>query len=136
MSADETEPTKDKYGISLAKPTQERWDDLKVRDQIGIFADVERNKEVSDASTRANMALLDVGEYIQTNAPGLKDLHYQGSAAVHIYLAPTLGEMVFVTQVKPLRDTAERIAGPAFTQLQKDMMAQYGRKTTKVRSGF
>lgn len=127
---------RDERGILRDKPTQERWNDMKVRDGVGIFANVARDKEQTEASTRANRALNDIGDFIHKNAEGLSGLEYQGSAAVHIFLAPALGEMVFVTQVQPLLQTPERIAGPAFTQLQKDMMKAYGRKTTKLRSGF
>ena len=118
------------------KPTKERWDDQKMRDQIGITVDVEREKQANDSVTRANHALCDVGDYIHSNTPSVAQLQYLGSAAVHIYLAPHLDQVVYVTQTGPLRDTPERVAGPAFTQLQRDMMGYYNRKTTKLRSGF
>ena len=130
MSTDEEAPA------APEKSTQERWDDLKMSDQIGIFADVTREKQHDEIAHRANRALNDIGDFIHKGRPELQGLEYCGSAAVHIYLAPTLGAVEYVTQVQPLLNTAERLAGPAQTQLQKDMMAAYGRKTTKVRSGF
>ncbi len=135
MSEEKT-PEKDKYGIDLSKPTQERWDDIKMRNQIGISIDVERTKQEGEAPNRANRALNDIGDYIHKNADEVRDLEYLGSAAVHIYYARTLDQCVYVTQTKPMLDCHERAAGPAFTQLQKDLMAHYGRKTTKLRSGF
>jgi hypothetical protein len=118
------------------KSTQERWDDLKMSDQIGIFADVTRTQVADDTAHRANRALNDIGDFIHKRRPELAGLQYLGSASVHIFLAPTLKEIKYITQVQPLLECPERIAGPAFTQLQKDMMASYGRKTTKIRSGF
>ncbi len=118
------------------KSTKERWDDLKFNDQIGIFADVTREKPADEAANRANRALNDIGDFIHDNNVTLAQLEYQGSAAVHIYLAPSLGQVLYVTQVQPLLNSAERLAGPAFTQLQRDMMSAYGREVTKLRSGF
>ena len=118
------------------KPTQEKWDDQKMRNQIGLTVDVERETVRNDAVDRANRALCDIGDYIHANEPKIKELTYCGSAAVHIYLAPTLGEIIYITQTSPLRETEERVAGPAFTQLQKDMMKYYGKKQTRIRSGF
>ena len=123
-------------GIDKDKPVKEQWDDLKMRDQIGISVDVEREKKSDDSVVRANHALCDIGDYIHANTPAVSQLDYLGSAAVHIYMAPTLNGIVYITQTGPLKDTPERVAGPAHTQLQKDMMSYYGRKTTKIRSGF
>ena len=120
----------------MSDDTRKQWDDLKVRDGIGITAHVERNTEEGEAVMRANRALNDIGDFIHANTPGLKGLKYLGSSAVHIFCAEALGEVAYITQTQPLLDTEERIAGPAYTQLQKDMMKYYGRKTTKIRSGF
>lgn len=117
-------------------PTQKQWDDLKMRDQIGIFVDVERDKEGGDAMKRANRALNDIGDFVHTSVPAVSQLEYCGSAAVHIFMAPTLNQVVYITQTQPLLETHERLAGPAFTDLQKAMQRHYGRKTTKIRSGF
>lgn len=119
-----------------ADEVQKQWDDLKMRDQIGISADVERNKKGDEAALRANRALNDIGDYIHQNTDAVQQLQYLGSAAVHIYMAPTLNQVVYISQVGPLGDCPERVAGPAFTDLQKSMMAHYGRRTTKIRSGF
>lgn len=118
------------------KSTKEQWDDLKMRDQIGISVSVEREKKTNDAVVRANHALCDIGDYIHRNEATVKELEYCGSAAVHIFMAKTLNQVIYITQTTPLRDTQERVAGPALTQLQKDMMQYYGRKATKIRSGF
>ncbi len=130
------EGERDIRGILTEKPTQERWDDMKVRDSVGISVHVERNEEAGEAATRANRALNDIGDFIHQNKDGLRGLTYLGSAAVHIYCAETVGEAEFVCQTFPLRNTEERIAGPAFTQLQKAMMQAYAKKTTRLRSGF
>lgn len=121
---------------SGTKSTEEKWDDLKLRDQIGITADVKRDQEGGDQMKRANRALNDIGDFIHKAVPQVSQLEYCGSAAVHIYLAPNLGEVIFISQTQPLLATAERVAGPAFTDLQKAMMRHYGRQTTKIRSGF
>lgn len=132
MENNETPPA----AAAPEKSTHEKWEDQKMRNAVGIDINVERSKLGNEAAHRANRALNDIGDFIHQNTDGLKGLTYLGSAAVHIYLAPTVGEAEFITQTFPLRDTAERVAGPAFTQLQKDMMAAYNRKTTKIRSGF
>jgi hypothetical protein len=122
--------------MSEENSTQKKWDDGKMRDQIGIACDVERDKEGGDVMKRANRALNDIGDFVHQAVPEIQQLDYVGSAAVHIYLAPTLGQVVYVSQTQPLLDCHERLAGPAFTDLQKSMMAHFGRKTTKIRSGF
>lgn len=122
--------------MSTEKDTATKWDDQKMRNEIGISCDVERDKEGGDSMKRSNRALNDIGDFIHGELPQLAGLEYCGSAAVHIYLAPTLGQIVYVSQTQPLLETHERLAGPAFTDLQKSMMAHYGRKTTKIRSGF
>lgn len=122
--------------MSDEKDLKTQWDDKKMRDAIGIDAKVEREKAGGEPIRRANRALNDIGDYVQGNVAEVGGLEYLGSAAVHIYYARTLDQCVFITQTQPLLDTHERAAGPAFTQLQKDMMSHYGRKTTKIRSGF
>ena len=116
--------------------TQKKWDDQKMRNEIGISASVLRDKEGAEWARRANRALNDIGDFVHKENPEVSQLKYAGSACVHIYYAETLNQMVFITQTQPLLETHERMAGPAFTQLQKDMMTHYGRKTTKIRSGF
>jgi hypothetical protein len=118
------------------KDLRTKWDDLKMRDQIGIFCDVERDKKGGDAIKRANRALNDIGDFIHEEVPQVKELEYLGSAAVHIFLARGMQQVVYISQTQPLGETPERVAGPAFTDLQKSMMDYYGRKTTKIRSGF
>jgi hypothetical protein len=118
------------------KSTQTKWDDQKMRNEIGISADVDRHKEGGEAAKRSNRALNDIGDFIHKNTPEVSQLEYLGSAAVHIYFARALNQVCYISQTQPLLDTHERVAGPAFTDLQKSMMSYYGRKTTKIRSGF
>jgi hypothetical protein len=126
----------DKYGIREDKPTQEKWDDMKVRDQIGITVGVERDQDGSETARRSNRALNDLGDFIHKETPEVSQLEYMGSAAVHIFMAKTLNQLVFISQTQPLLDAEERIVGPAITDLQKACMRHFGRKTTKIRSGF
>lgn len=118
------------------KALSEKWDDQKMRNEIGISCEVQRDKDGSEWARRANRALNDIGDFIHKENPSVSQLQYAGSAAVHIYLAPTLNQAVFVSQTQPLLDTHERLCGPAITDLQKSCMSHYGRKTTKIRSGF
>ena len=105
--------------------------------QLGITAHVRRSTEGgTEEAFRANRALNDIGDFVHANTATVQGLEYAGSAAVHIYFAPALGQMVFITQTEPLRETNELMAGAAFTQLKKDLMTRYGHKATKVRSGF
>ncbi len=113
-----------------------KWDDKKMSDQIGISASVERDKPGGEVMIRANRALNDVGDFIQAGLPELTQLEYAGSAAVHIYYAPTLNQVIYVSQTQPLLEAGERLVGPAITDLQKSAMSHFGRKTTKIRSGF
>ncbi len=122
--------------MSQQDETGKKWDDGKMRDQIGISVDVEREKAGGESMTRANRALNDIGDFIHNEIPQLKGLEYCGSAAVHIYMAPTLNQVIYVSQTQPLLEAHERVVGPAITDLQKSAMAHFGRKTTKIRSRF
>jgi hypothetical protein len=51
------------------KSTQTKWDDQKMRNEIGISADVDRHKEGGEAAKRSNRALNDIGDFIHKNTP-------------------------------------------------------------------
>lgn len=64
-------------------------------------------------------------------------LTYMGSAAVHIYQAPALGEIFFVSQTGIEAEVSEVTASAACESLIKDVAKQFqGRIIKKKRSGF
>lgn len=113
------------------------WDESKFKNSMGINANVTRAADEGETARRANRALNDIGDFIQgTNSGVLRDLTYMGSMAVHIYLAPTLNQLVCVSQIQPLRDTRMALANSAMRQLEGDCLEHYGRKRPKKRSGI
>ena len=100
---------------------------------IGINAQVKRDSEQSELAGTAADVLRNIGEFLNPNKPVLE---YLGSASVHIYQAPALKQLFFLTQTSTLDNTQEIIAGPAMKQLKQDMQVHYGHKRQTVRSGF
>lgn len=114
------------------------FDKKKFDDDIYLNAIIDRNMERGPEIARANRALVDLASYIQLDCgmPQLKDGLYLGSAALHLYLYPTINELAHVCQVSTLGDTHERLASLGFEELKKKMQEHYGRKPIKRRSGF
>lgn len=113
------------------------WDRKKHEDELGITAKVNRHTETGEPIIRANRALGDIGNFIKedTGVMALKECDYVGSTAVHIFLAPALGQYVFVSQTSPLARTPEITADAALRQLRGDVMESFGRRRQQKRSG-
>ena len=62
-------------------------------------------------------------------------LQYMGTMIMNIYLAPTIGQAVFVSQL-PLGECSEELASKALEALRGDCMVAFGRKRSTRRSGF
>jgi hypothetical protein len=104
---------------------------------IGHKAHVERGVHQGKLMGRANRALGDIASFIKEDCdvPQLKEAIYLGSAAVHIYMLPTLQQAMFVSQVDPLGTTHEFTAAEALRQLRGDTQEYFGRKRQVKRSG-
>lgn len=100
--------------------------------EFGQRATVERETKSSPESARATSLLLEAGSTLN---PRPDVLQYLGAAAVHIYSAPTIGQVVFISQL-PVREVPEPIASKAVSDLRGSMMEAYGRARQKKRSGF
>jgi hypothetical protein len=132
---------KDKGIITMsgvaARDEVHEWDKTKHDVSMGISAQVERSKSKGELAGRANLALGDLAAFIgAANEDHTKELTYLGSAAIHIWIAPTLNRLFFISQTAPLNDTPEMVAADAFRQLRGDMENHYGRKRSRKRSGI
>jgi hypothetical protein len=109
------------------------------RDSIGQKATVQREQMGQETASIPNRMLADLGLKIQDEPKNkLKSYRYMGSAAVHIYLNETLGQLDLVSQAQPLvlYRCPEDLAAKACEDLIREMKAAYGRSHGKLRSGF
>jgi len=100
---------------------------------MGQKVKVERHEVASEASTKGNGLLRDIGELVN---PIPNTLKYVGSMAVHIYQSEMLRQVFFMGQAQTLGDTPEETASAALTNLKGDAMNYYGRARKTKRSGF
>lgn len=105
------------------------------RTQFGQAATVQRETVSGDHVVIANRKLADLG--LELN-PIPQTLAYRGSAAVHIYWAEAIQQVMFVSQTQPLElyRCQEPLASKAFDDLLRTMKLMYGHKVGKLRSGF
>lgn len=126
--------------------TDRSFETINSQNELGITAGVSRSDEKGQLMGRANNAVRDIGAFIQTDAmpDHLKGAIYCGSFASHIYMFPTLGQVVFVSQTDCLGETNEKLASDAYQELKRealrqlegDLMTKYGRKRRRRRSGL
>lgn len=130
--------SEDGKGGLIAPPKElHEYDELKFKTSMGINANVIRQENQGETAKRANGALHDIGEFIQGENTGvLRDLAYCGSIAVHIYLAPSLGQLVCVSQTQTLVRTPMHVANSAIRQLEGDVLEHYGKPRPRKRSGI
>jgi len=101
--------------------------------EFGQRATVTREELSSELNTRANQTIRSVGEALNPSPNGLQ---YLGSAAVHVYQSPVLGQVMFVSQTGCIGHTPEALASKAVHDLKGSLMEQYGKKRRVLRSGF
>ncbi len=108
------------------------------RDGIGQKATVHREQVGVEKASIPNRALCDLGLSIQEMDEQMKHYRYMGSAAVHVYFNEILGHIGFVSQANPLvlYRCPEELATRAFDDLLREMKAAYGKRQSKLRSGF
>lgn len=108
------------------------------RDSIGQKATVEREQVGVEDANPMNRKLCDLGLDAQKVRNDLQHYRYMGSAAVHVYVNHALGHMALVSQANPLvlYRCPEDVASRALEDLIRETKAAYGRKSTKLRSGF
>lgn len=107
-------------------------------DAIGQKATVHREDMRTDRTIILDRMLCDVALKMQDFDEQLKHYRYQGSAAVHIFAAPTVNHIAFGEQVGPLLlyNCPEILAAKAFDALVGKMKQVYGHKRPILRSGF
>lgn len=104
--------------------------------EIGSEARIDRETAKVDSYTsQLREVLEDLGRDIQNVGKIPKGMEYMGSAAVHIYRAPTLGEVAYYSQLA-LGNCPEALAGPAVSDLRGAMLEGYGHKRQTKRNGF
>lgn len=109
--------------------------DKKFQTEIGQKAIVQREDIQNDRTEDLRGVLSDIGKNFAEVGAVPKGMEYCGSAAVHIFRAPTLGHVAYVNQLA-LSSCSEVLAGPAISDLRGAMMNFYGRARQKKRSGF
>ncbi len=103
--------------------------------QLGLTSTVNREKDKSEKSLKANAQLADIGPLLNPNPDGMK---YMGSAAVHIYYNETLNYVALATQADGLivNKCPSLLAQTACTDLVGTVMEKYGMKRPTKRNGF
>lgn len=112
---------------------------MNFRDSIGQKATVNREQVDAETAAQPNRLLVNLGLAIQQEPKHrLETYRYLGSAAVHIYAHDLLGQLDIVSQANPLvlYRCPEDLASKAMEDLIREMKAAYGRRHTKLRSGF
>lgn len=109
-----------------------KFDQMAIATELGQKVSVSRETTQSEASKVAASLLLEAGALLN---PEANVLEYVGAAAVHIYMAPNIGQVVFVNQF-PLGKATEELAGKAVTDLRGTLMEAYGQKRQTKRSGL
>lgn len=100
--------------------------------EMGQKVNVDRQFGTSEDAKEASKRLHDVGTMLN---PIPDVLEYKGTAAIHIYQSPQLGQIFYVSQVGSLKVT-ELEASNALTELKGSLMEAYGRDRKTKRSGF
>lgn len=108
------------------------------RDSIGQKATVQREQASVEDAALLNRALADLGLEAQKLRSHLQHFRYLGSAAVHIFTNDVLGQLDIISQANPLvlYRCPEELAARALDDLIREMKQAYGRKHSKLRSGF
>lgn len=118
--------------MKRAQVGDNKFEDIKFQDDLGINARIERKEETNEGSKAAAARMREAGELLKPT----KHVAYVGSATVHIYQSELLKTVFYITQTGTLGACAELTADGAMSQLRKDMMLHYGRKPGVKRSGF
>lgn len=117
------------------KDTTQEVLNKKYRDEIGHKAVVQRESLENDRTDALKEVLKDIGKDAITVGMIPKGMEYVGSAAVHIYRAPSLGHVAYFNQIA-LATCPEALAGPAVSDLRGSMLQFYNHNRQKKRSGF
>ena len=110
-------------------------DDLlikKYNDELGQKAKVFHTDVTGEGPQRGNEALREIGEFLLPQ----EGLEYKGSAAFHIYVAPTLKQTFFISQAVTLNEVPEMVVDAGLKTFKGALMEHFGRDRQKKRSGF
>ena len=121
--------------MSDDEPRQKTHKEMTFRTELGTKATVRHEEMKVEEGNPINRELADLG--LKAN-PKPDVLSYMGSAAVHIYQSPQLGQLFFISQTQPLAwyRCPEVLAVAAFNHILASMKSMYGHRRTKLRSGF
>lgn len=111
----------------------EKFDKQSVETEFGQKVTVDREENVvTEESQRAAKMLLDAAGTLN---PRKDVLEHLGSAAVHVYRSPMLGQLFIMSQL-PLGKMSAELGSEAIKALKNDMLAAYGMKRKVRRSGL
>lgn len=107
-------------------------------DSIGQKATVHREEFSGDVTLRHTQALMELGEFARNIDPALQHYEYAGSAVVHVFLSRTIESVNYVSSAQPLviMNCPEPVASKAFDDLLRKMKETYGKRSSRLRSGF
>lgn len=113
------------------------WEEEKIETEFGQRIKVGRHKAKNLATKNANELLLDAGANIMSDKSIVGEGAVAvGALAIHIYMYPTIGECLFISQINTHENVQKMIYEKAISQLAKDLTDKYGGKIVTQRSGF
>jgi hypothetical protein len=118
----------------IKKTENELMRDRYVKD-VGSKAVVSREKIENEGLDQLREVLQDIGKNMTEVGAVPRGMEYVGSAAVHIFKSPVLGQVAYVNQLA-LSSCPEALAGPAMTDLRGSAIEYYGHGRQKKKSGF
>lgn len=116
--------------------SKKEWEIKKAKNEFGQQVTASREDVQGDLAGRTNSGLRGIGQYIKEETNALKEVEYLGSAAVHYYKSPMLGQVFFITQSATIDNTPEIIVQEGITELRNELLQRYGHKPQRKRSGF
>ena len=109
----------------------------KIETEFGQRVRVKRRDNKNEVTTVANEFLLKAGLTIMEDTTSVpQGAVAVGALAVHLYMYPNIGQVMFVSQINTHENVQKMIYEKAISALAKDLTAKYGGKVVTQRSGF
>ena len=118
------------------KSLKEVYDEIAYKTDVGQKAQVERTVSSGEGAETLNWELQKIGQKLKAREPGLKDAEYLGSAAVHYFKTPQIGQVFFISQPGAIGKVPELIVQDGITAMRSDLTNAFRGIRQKKRSGF
>ncbi len=96
-----------------------------------------QNKAIIDRANADEHPAKGLSNRLVKNAADMLKPHgcdYQGSVVLHYYRVPNTNDFAFITSIVDMKTVEEGQADVGFKELQRSIMATYGKEPKKVRS--